>query len=97
MPPTPVQVSEAMPSGPSDAVVEMVEYLTATFQWLTNLPHPVRDSAYFMSCAHINQGIVDFILSKRLPKVTLSPCKTADTTAVSHCCFLLTTPQPAVR
>jgi Exocyst complex subunit Sec15-like len=50
-------VSDSAPVGPTDAVQEVVEYLSVTFQWLSSLPHAVRDSAHFMGCTYVSDGI----------------------------------------
>lgn len=63
--------AEKAPRAPNDAVLEMVEFMTVTFQWLSNLPATARDSAHFMCCSKISSGIIEHLRSKKLAKISI--------------------------
>ncbi len=55
-----------------EPIVEITSYLLITMQWLINMPVPVRENAHFMCCNTINEGIVSFITSSSLEKITVA-------------------------
>jgi hypothetical protein len=52
-------------------VEEIVDYLRVTFMWLTNLPRAVRDAAHFSCCSRTSTGLLDFILSPKVPGINI--------------------------
>jgi len=64
-------VPSILPSGPHDSVSEIVDYLRATFMWITYLPQTIREAAHFTCCGKINQGILEFILSPKVNKINM--------------------------
>lgn len=64
-------VPSILPTGPHDSVSEIVDYLRATFMWITYLPQTIREAAHFTCCGKINQGILEFILSSNVKKINM--------------------------
>ena len=64
-------VPTVLPTGAHDSVSEIVDYLRATFMWITYLPQTMREAAHFTCCGKINQGILEFILSSKVPKINM--------------------------
>jgi hypothetical protein len=64
-------VPSILPSGPHDSISELVDYLRATFMWITYLPQTIREAAHFTCCGKINQGILEFILSPKVQKLNM--------------------------
>lgn len=64
-------VPSVLPSGPHDSVSEIVDYLRATFMWITYLPQTIREAAHFTCCSKINQGLLEFILSPKVQKINM--------------------------
>lgn len=64
-------VPSVLPSGPHECISEIVDYLRATFMWITHLPKTIREAAHFTCCAKINQGILEFILSEKVSKLNM--------------------------
>jgi hypothetical protein len=60
-----------LPNGPHESVEEIVDYLRVTFMWLTNLPRAVRDAAHFSCCSRTSTGLLDFILSPKVPGINI--------------------------
>jgi hypothetical protein len=64
-------VPSVLPSGPHDSISEIVDYLRATFMWITYLPQTIREAAHFTCCGKINQGMLEFILSTKVHKINM--------------------------
>ena len=64
-------VPTMLPTGPHDSISEIVDYLRATFMWITYLPQTIREAAHFTCCGKINQGILEFILSPKVQKINM--------------------------
>jgi hypothetical protein len=64
-----------MPPGPHEFVEDIVEYLKVTFMWLSHLPVSVREAAHFTCCSRINQEIITFLLSPKVPHLNMLSAK----------------------
>jgi hypothetical protein len=54
-----------------ESIDSLVEFLTITFMCFTHLPQSVREAVHFTSCAKLAHGILDFLLSDRVPKINI--------------------------
>lgn len=64
-------VPTMLPTGPHDCISEIVDYLRATFMWITYLPQTIREAAHFTCCGKINQGVLEFVLSPKVQKINM--------------------------
>lgn len=62
---------EQYPTGPHDSIEEVVDYLRATFMWLTHLPQAAREAAHFTCCSKVQSGIIDYILSPQVSRLNI--------------------------
>lgn len=49
-----VWAPDSYPTGPHESIEEVVDYLRATFMWLTHLPQSAREAAHFTCCTKVN-------------------------------------------
>jgi hypothetical protein len=63
--------ASTLPIAPHDEVKQIIEYLRVTLMWLTHLPKSVRESAHFTSCKRISSGVMDFITSPRVARISV--------------------------
>lgn len=86
-----------LPIAPHDEVKQIVEYLRVTLMWLTHLPRSVRESAHFTSCKRIASGIMDFITSPRVPRISVVAIANLDLDIASLYAFADSCGLPALR
>ena len=59
------------PNCAHEQIDEVIDYLRATFMWLTHLPQTAREAAHFTCCTRVTSGIIEFVLSPRVSRLNI--------------------------
>lgn len=62
---------QAFPNMAHEQIDEVIDYLRATFMWLTHLPLAAREAAHFTCCSKVTSGIIDHLESPTVSRLNI--------------------------